>query len=400
MNNRLLIPTRSEPRAPFTAVEHLVAAYDLYGDVTPVATRSAMGATFNTTDQFNGAIALPNGRVLGIPDQSPTFLNIDTSDDSAVRETLGATLLNDGTKQYRGAVFYEELGAEGLVYVLPYEAQDIIVIDVATMTTVYQGTMGTTLPLPYRGGVIAANRKTYCCPESATDILVIDPFDTTGSDYGTAVRTSMGLTIPGGSAKWPCFTRAVNDKLYGVPNSHAQVLIVDPADTTASVHGTAFLSAMGGPASLSDLTKWQGSFLGADRCIYGVPFTATDICKIDPHDQSGSVHGTLTRVTMGLTPDGNNSKWQHCCNGPDGRGYAFPRGSQTILQIDPLGGTAVISAFGPALTGGSKWQSGAMALNGSIYGIPQDAVDILKISFPGVEPMDEDIVLGPFLNKL
>jgi hypothetical protein len=79
--------------------------------------------------------------------------------------------------------------------------------------------------------------------------------------------------------------------------------------------------------SLSDSSKWIGGVLGPDGKIYGIPYSSADILIIDP------VAGTATRSAMGVSLSDSN-KWYGGVLGPDGKIYGIPRNSTDILIID------------------------------------------------------------------
>ncbi len=91
------------------------------------------------------------------------------------------------------------------------------------------------------------------------------------SAAGTATRSAMGASLSD-STKWLGGVLGPDGKIYGIPNSSTDILIIDPAA------GTATRSAMG--ASLSDTYKWRGGVLGPDGKIYGIPFNSADILII------------------------------------------------------------------------------------------------------------------------
>ena len=78
------------------------------------------------------------------------------------------------------------------------------------------------------GGVLAPNGKIYCVPYSSTQILVIDP-----SDNSTELIGSFG-----GSDKWNGGVLAPNGKIYCVPLNTNQILVIDPSDNSTELIGS------------------------------------------------------------------------------------------------------------------------------------------------------------------
>ena len=76
-----------------------------------------------------------------------------------------------------------------------------------------------------------------------------------------------------------------------------------------------------------------------------------------------------------------SEKWDGGALAPDGCIYGIPYNSTSVLKIDPVAGTA--TTFG-SLSGSYKWSNGALAPDGCIYGIPYNSTSVLKLS--GVGP--------------
>ena len=207
----------------------------------------------------------------------------------------------------------------------------------------------------WRGGVLGNNGKIYGIPYSSVDILIIDP------SAGSAIRTTMGT----------CWTNTFNGgvlgndgKIYGIPYGSTDILIINTSINSATC------TTMG--ADLSGSGKWSGGVLGNDGKIYGIPTNATDILIIDPST------GSATRTTMGASL-GGSGKWSEGVLGNDGKIYGIPTNATDILIIDPSTGSATRTTMGASLTGTYKWMGGILGNNGKIYGIPHNATDILII---------------------
>ena len=208
------------------------------------------------------------------------------------------------------------------------------------------------------GGALGNDGKIYGIPYSSTDILIINP--TTGS----AIRTTLGASLTG-TAKWAGGVLANNGKIYGIPYDSTDILIINP--TT----GSATRTTMG--ASLTGTAKWEGGALGNDGKIYGIPRNSTDILIINP------TTGSATRTTMGASLSGSG-KWAGGALGNDGKIYGIPYSSTDILIINPTTGSAIRTTMGANLTGNYKWTGGILGNDGKIYGISNASADILIIN--------------------
>src|SRR5690606_25635768 len=92
--------------------------------------------------------------------------------------------------------------------------------------------------------------------------------------------------------------------------------------------GTAERTNMG--VSLSGSSKWNGIAAGPDGKLYCVPSSATDILVIDP------ATGTAERTNMGVNLPSGSAKWNGIAAGPDGRLYCAPYGASYVLIIEDL----------------------------------------------------------------
>jgi len=71
------------------------------------------------------------------------------------------------------------------------------------------------------------------------------------------------------------------------------------------------------------------------------------------------------------------AKWAGGVLGLNGKIYGIPRDSVNVLEIDPV--TKTIDLF-TSFSGSAKLGGGVLAPNGKIYGMPQSATQILEIS--------------------
>lgn len=318
------------------------------------AVRSSMGADLAGVSKWTPGAVGADGMVYHVPFTAADILIIDPATQTASRSKMGATISASGTK-WSGGV----LGPDGKIYAIPLDATEILIIDPATGTAT-TSTMGASLAGgdKWGGGVLGVDGKIYGIPYDSTDILIIDPL------AGTATRSAMGATLADGN-KWDWGVAGANGMIYGMPRDATDILIIDP------VGGTASRSNMG--AALAGTDKWKGGVLGTDGKIYGIPSEATDILIVDP------VAGTATRSTMGATL-GGSTKWANGVRGRDGKIYGIPYAATNILIIDPAAGTATRSSLGATLTGSSKWRGGTLANDGRIYSVPTAATDILILN--------------------
>eukprot|EP00937_MAST-01D_sp_MAST-1D-sp2_P002608 g2608.t1 len=153
--------------------------------------------------------------------------------------------------------------------------------------------------------------------------------------------------------------------MYGVPFSASAVLKIDVTTERATTFGDV------GAAPL----KWDGGVLASrtSGAIYCLPYAATTVLRIDPATDSVMTFGSL---------GAGGSKYSGGAEGDNGAIYAIPYNSDRVLKISP--GTNTAQLVGPKVGGpGAGWAGGVRALNGAIYGIPFFATSVLKIDPAG-----------------
>jgi streptogramin lyase len=118
--------------------------------------------------------------------------------------------------------------------------------------------------------------------------------------------------------------------------------------------------------SLAGSMKWAGTNLAPNGKIYAIPYSSTTVLKIDPDTDTASTFGSLS----------GTEKWASGVLAQNGKIYAPPALGTNILKIDP--DTDIASTFG-SFGAGYKWWGGVLAPNGNIYCYPYAATSILKI---------------------
>ncbi len=288
---------------PFNAVDILII-----DPVTNTATRSTMGANISGSNKWASGCLGPDGKIYCAPFNAPDVLIIDPVAGTAVRTNFGLDL--SGSVKWAGAV----LGADNKIYFIPRNSTNILIIDPATGTA-SRSTMGADLTgsNKWSGGILAGNGKIYGVPRDSLNILIIDPAS------GTASRSNMGAALTS-KDKYADGILAANGKIYAIPwtNSPA-IMIIDPETNTAS------LSSMG--ADLSGSSGWSEAILGPQGKIYTVPYNTSDMLIIDP------ANGTASRSSIpGMEPT-STIKWI-AGDIINNKFYGIPYGSEDIILLE------------------------------------------------------------------
>mmetsp|Transcript_25075 Transcript_25075/g.37500 ORF Transcript_25075/g.37500 Transcript_25075/m.37500 type:complete len:560 (-) Transcript_25075:210-1889(-) len=234
--------------------------------------------------------------------------------------------------------------------------------------------------------------------------------------------------------------------IYCVPSNAQHVLKVSLDD------GSDHVCEIGPPLSEGQ-NKWYGGILGLDGCIYGMPYTATGVLRIDPKTDTVQVlsnfpaggykwHGGLLARSTGVIyafpahsnevlcvdtnirskdgdktsdtddhddeswrvstipihrhendtdPDDLQYKWLGGSVGADGCIYGMPSDATTILRIDPIKNQA--TTFGSVSKTINKWQGGVLSnVDNCVYAVPADMDCVLKIDTDPNTPLSIDLI--------
>jgi hypothetical protein len=189
--------------------------------------------------------------------------------------------------------------------------------------------------------------------------------EATSGAYDTATLTDFGLSSIGGLLG---FATGHDGKIYLVEQGSG-FIIIDPTNDTAT--RTTF--------GISDATwTFRTLVLGPDRKLYAIPSTSQVIIIIDTDPESVD-YQTATTTTYGLTLTDTN-KWWGGNLAPNGKIYAVPNDSPTILIIDTLNQTATRSNLGATISGTNRYRGSVINQNGIIYGCPLNAQNVLRIN--------------------
>ena len=330
-----------------------------------------------------------------------------------------ASVLKAGTTATSPAVFSEVAaltygyqdyldivdGGNGFMYLIPYNATDIIKLNPLTgaQTTVATGGLS---GVSYIKGIKAANGKIYCPPFNETRVMVIDP------------STDTVTFITGAGATNQKYVNAAeyNGVLYCAPaglSAPVNILQIDTAtdtitfDTTATYQGYGDAVAVGNiiyflPINSNNVLKWNAitkvpstqtltnygfyssSFYhAASNTIYAIPTInpiGGQLVKIDGSTGVPSLFGPV--IVSG--------DYVTATIGSDGIIYASGTTTNVLTLNMDTEATAVLSA-----TAGTNYQgSDLFSTDGNIYAIPVDSVDgnVLKITMPTIGAAQELVV--------
>jgi hypothetical protein len=294
-------------------------------------------------------------------------------------------------------------GGDGFFYGIPSDARRVVKFDPLNKSLTEIGPDLGEGGGKWRCGVLANNSSIYCAPHRADHILKIDTI------RGT-VETLDDVELPEtGDCLWASGALAQDNYVYYMPYSARRIMRLNPDNDSLSSVG----DDLGG-----GLFKYNGTVVGNDDCVYGIPHYTTRIVKFDltNPDTTSTVwetrhqeewfmcgNGVLagddciyavnsagqvlqidtTRNNCTLIGDPIYSGWEAGWGDPiigaDKCIYWPPSSANRVLKFDPET-QHLPSLVGDDLGEGCfKWKGGALAPNGNIYCIPYYSTQILVI---------------------
>ena len=295
--------------------------------------------------KWHGGVVGLDGRVYCVPCSGNAVLVVDPVLGTA--ETFGNVGGTQAYKWNRAAV-----ASDGTIFAMPSHHPAVLVIDPKHRTVElmghHQGSGS-----KWNHAVASIDGKVYGLPFDASTLLVVDPATRTSREVGDFGK---------GKYKWRVGLLAPDDgRIFGIPYNAANVLVIDAAG------GTTLLPL---PPSIADQpAKWNGCVLGADGALYGIPCDASAVLRIDPRTDAVELFGDVGR---------GRSKWRNGVLDPrTGRIFGVPFDASAVLVIEPVGRQVqVIGALGSQR---GKWADGALGGDGRVYACPHTSTSVLVI---------------------
>ena len=165
--------------------------------------------------------------------------------------------------------------------------------------------------------------------------------------------------------KWGAAALDARGRIFFLPGCSSRVLCVDPQEGKIREIG----AEIEGSGKKKDL--FAGAVVGTDGCIYGVPFEASRVLRLDPETDEIEMI-----VIEGLEPK-KPGLWGEGVLCDDGKIYCAPAKATQILCIDPAARQAFLVGSGlPQLDGVNKWWGAALAA-GHVFFLPQNHGQVL-----------------------
>lgn len=233
----------------------------------------------------------------------------------------------------------------------------------------------------WHGGAVGTSANgtnaIYCIPSNAQHVLKVH----LDGDTPDAVE-EIGPRLQTGQNKWYGGIKGLDGCIYGMPYTATGVLRIDPTDDSVQILGS-FPS--GG-------WKWHGGLLAPmTGVIYAFPAHSNEVLCVDsnPHnsndndDENKNNQWRVTTIPIQRHKDDTDSadlpyKWLGGSYGADNCIYGMPSDATSILRIDPIKNEA--TTFGKVGPSRNKFQGGVLStIDNCIYAVPADADCVLRI---------------------
>ena len=254
----------------------------------------------------------------------------------------------------------------GVCIAIPCNAKSILRINPHTneVVTFGEDVLNSVEKWSYHGGDLASDGFIYAIPANAAQVLKIDP--------RKMICTFIGPTFIG-VQKWYGGLLASNGCIYGIPQNSSGCLKINPKSGDVSIVGEGTLP--------SGKYMWHGGLTTHDkRYIYGFPNHADRVLKLDTNDDTISLIGDASILSSGRHRFPQDGKYKYLGGAimSSGKAFLFPCEAERVLMIDTRNDQ--IRCVGPyLLEGENKYQNGFCCSN-EVYGIPQRARGVLRIS--------------------
>jgi len=327
----------------------------------------ANGVLLPGQDKYLGGMCSPCGRyVYGVPGHAKKVLRVNTETNEM--DFIGPSF--DGPfKWLRGVeVPAEVMGDElkeqypfGCCLALPSNASCVLKINPKTSEVSTFGEMSEKGWL-YHGGNLAADGFVYAIPANALQVMRIDPRTDKIEFIGPLYH---------GVQKWYGGVLAYDGCIYGIPHNATGVLKIDPISGNCTILG----------ALSEGKWKWHGGLaINGGKKIIGFPNNADNVLVVDVEEQRVYTVGCGTIIKSGRHRQDQRYKYLGGAVSQDGKfTYLFPCDAERVLRIE--NSTLNMKLVGPELLEGeNKYQNGFVSSDGCLYGIPQRASSVLKIT--------------------
>lgn len=351
-----------------------------------------------THKHLGGAYDPTDGCIYGVPANSHSILCIYPNENGDYRMKtipLPERIQTRQMKWLRGIV------AHGYLWAIPAWADSVLCVDLDAFWGRRELPEGQTdvvklIPLPeehpksmkwqwHGAGINKEQTAIFCIPSNAKKVLKVD----------IATKTTSFIEIEYDKEKYPDFSPDVTNKwyggiigddnaVYGIPYRAGGVLRIDSATETAKLIGPNY-----GVGNYF----WHGG-IKTNGKIYAHPSHADTVLVIDTNEESKGLISELPIHRASYDKDTReNYKWLGGNIGADGHIYCPACDSSAVLKINVT--TDHCETLGYAGEEKNKWQGGILGRDNCIYCIPANGVNVCRIATdPSIEGENPVQILG------
>lgn len=344
-----------------------------------------------THKHLGGAFDPTDGCIYGVPANSRSIMCIYPDHDEGGQYRLKIIPLPERI-QKRQMKWLRGIISDGYLWAIPAWADSVLCVDLDAFWGRRELPEGQTdvvnlIPLPdehpksmrwqwHGAGINHEKTAIYCIPSNAKYVLKVD----------VASKTTSFIEIEYDQETYPEFKPDVTNKwyggivgddnaIYGIPYKACAVLRIDSTDDTARLIG---------PNYGIGKFFWHGGIKREGK-IYAHPSHADTVLTIDTSVES---KGAITELPIHRAPydkDTRSSyKWLGGSIGADGNIYCPACDTSHVLKINVENDHCETLGF--AGTGKNKWQGGILARDNCIYCIPANANQVCRIATdPSIE---------------
>ena len=179
-----------------------------------------------------------------------------------------------------------------------------------------------------------------------------------------AITSLVGEELHEGHYKWSGSLAAPNGFVYGIPYNARRVVKFNPVDKSITEIGPDFGNGA---------CKWRrGGAITDSGIIYCPQYFDRGILKIDTNTD------TVIVLDVNLLPERGHGLWAACALALDGCIYCMPNNAHRIMKLDPNDNDAMSSVGDDLGDGVYKCVGTVVGIDGSVYGIPHHSNRIIK----------------------
>jgi hypothetical protein len=188
----------------------------------------------------------------------------------------------------------------------------------------------------YSGGCLGPNGRIYCMPYNSNNVLIINPSNNT--------TTTIPMIGAASGAQYRCAITAQDGNIYGIPQQENKVCIINP--NTFAI-GTVFTGSISGTTltvtAVSSGTITNGTVLSTSPVTSGTVIVnqlsgttggiGTYTVNISQTRSSQSITGVIGLTYITGAGSSGSLKWFGGVLAPNGVVYGVPFSSSSVLQI-------------------------------------------------------------------